>query len=222
MTARRGQFVLDLGHRPALGRENFLIAPCNEAAVAWIDRWPDWPGPALALAGPAGCGKTHLAYVWRARSDAALLTRADIKDDPAAVMDGASCAVIEDADDEGDDEALFHLFNHVAGQGGSLLFCARSAPARWPVGLTDLKTRLRAVPVAEIGLPDDALLQAVLVKHFTDRQVRVGEGVLRYLVPRMERSFAAAAALAETLDKASLAEGKTVTVPIAKKVMEGG
>src|SRR6185312_17193754 len=64
------QLPLDLGFRPALGREDFLIAPCNAAAIAWIDRWPEWPAPALALWGPAGSGKTHLLEVWRARSRA--------------------------------------------------------------------------------------------------------------------------------------------------------
>jgi chromosomal replication initiation ATPase DnaA len=222
MTARRGQLVLDLPHRPALGREDFLVAGCNEAAVAWIDRWPDWPVPSLALVGPEDSGKTHLAQVWRARSGGALLRRADITGPPDALLGGAAHAVIEAADAPGDDEALFHLYNHVAGARGTLLFCARSAPARWPVGLADLASRLRAMPVAEIGLPDDDLLGALLTKHLRDRQIAAGHGVLRYLVPRMERSFAAAATLAEALDKAALAEGKAVTMPIARAVMGEG
>jgi len=222
MTRRRGQLVLDLGHRAALGRENFLIAPCNEAAVAWIDRWPGWPGPALALAGPAGCGKTHLAQVWRARTHAALLRRTDVAGAPEALLGRAAHAVVEDADAPGDDAALLHLYNHAAAHGGTLLFCAGTPPARWPVTLPDLASRLRAAPVAEIGRPDDALLSAVLAKLFADRQLRVGGDVIRYLVPRMERSFAAARSLVRRIDEAALAEGRTVTVPLARSVLGDG
>ncbi|MGB8274330.1 MAG: DNA replication protein, partial [Alphaproteobacteria bacterium] len=68
------QLPLDLPHRPALGLEDFLVAPCNVGAVRWIDRWPDWPGPVLAITGPSACGKTHLAHVWQARSGAAMLS----------------------------------------------------------------------------------------------------------------------------------------------------
>ncbi len=110
---RPGQLALDFGHRPALGREDFLVAPCNEDAVAWIDRWPDWPGPALVIHGPAGCGKTHLARVWRRRSGV-----------PEA-------SVVEDADRAADDVALFNLYNRHAGDGLHLLVTARTPPARW-------------------------------------------------------------------------------------------
>lgn len=72
MTAA-GQLTFDLGHRPALGREDFMVGPGNRDAVAWVDCWPDWPGPAVVIHGPPGCGKTHLASVWRARTDARVL-----------------------------------------------------------------------------------------------------------------------------------------------------
>jgi chromosomal replication initiation ATPase DnaA len=221
MTRPRGQLVLDLGHRAALGREDFLVAPCNRAAVAWIDRWPDWPAPALVLAGPEGCGKTHLAHVWRHRTGAALLLRSALAEggDPVP-EDGARYVVVEDADAPGSEAALFHLYNHIAAHGGTMLLCARMPPARWPIALPDLASRLRAAPVAEIGLPDDSLLEAVLAKLFADRQLRIGAEILRYVVPRMERSFAAARAIVERLDRAALAESRTVTVPLARRVLE--
>ncbi len=198
---RPAQLALDLGHRPALGREDFLIAPCNEGAVAWIDRWPDWPGPALVIHGPAGCGKTHLAQVWRARAG----TRED--------------SVIEDADRPGDDVALFHLFNRRAEDGGHLLLTARTPPARWPDRLPDLVSRLAAVPTVEIGPPDDILVTQVLVKLFADRQIEVGAEVVSYLVTHMERSFDAARQLVAAADTAALAAKRAVTVPLVRQVL---
>ncbi len=140
------QLPLELALRPALGREDFLVAPSNQVAVAWIDRWPDWPGPALALYGPPGCGKTHLCQVWRAASgaveiDAGRLARAE----PPELLGAARACVLDDAEGllgaEGasaDAERLLHLFNSVVERGGQLLLAARAAPARWPRGLADL------------------------------------------------------------------------------------
>ena len=200
---RSGQLALDLGHRPALGREDFLVAPCNENAVAWIDRWPDWPGPALVIHGPAGCGKTHLARVWRQRSDA------------------TEDAVIENADRPADDVALFHLYNRHAEEGGHLLLTARTPPARWPGRLPDLISRLTASPTVEIGAPDDTLIAQVVVKLFADRQLEAGAEVVSYLVTHMERSFAAARRLVAAADAAALAAKRPVTVPLVRDVLAG-
>ncbi len=198
---RSEQLALDLGHRPALGREDFLVAPCNENAVAWIDRWPDWPGPALVIHGPAGCGKTHLARVWRQRSGA------------------AENAVIENADRPADDVALFHLYNRHAEEGGHLLLTARTPPARWPERLPDLISRLAASPTVAIGAPDDTLIAQVVVKLFADRQLEAGAEVVSYLVTHMERSFAAARRLVAAADAAALAAKRPITVPLVRDVL---
>ena len=198
---RSEQLALDLGHRPALGREDFLVAPCNENAVAWIDCWPDWPGPALVIHGPAGCGKTHLARVWRQRSGA------------------AENAVIENADRPADDVALFHLYNRHAEEGGHLLLTARTPPARWPERLPDLISRLAASPTVAIGAPDDTLIAQVVVKLFADRQLEAGAEVVSYLVTHMERSFAAARRLVAAADAAALAAKRPITVPLVRDVL---
>ena len=226
------QLPLDLTLRPALGREDFLVAPSNQVAVAWIDRWPDWPGPALALYGPPGCGKTHLCQVWRAASgaveiDAGRLARAE----PPELLGAARTCVLDDAEAlfgcagganaDANAERLLHLFNSVVERGGQLLLAARAAPARWPCGLADLGSRLAAAPAVRLEAPDDALMEALLVKLCADRQLAVDGKVLRYLLARMERSFAAARALVAALDRASLAERRALTVPLARRVLEG-
>ncbi len=198
---RSAQLTLDLGHRPALGREDFLVARCNEDAVAWIDRWPDWPGPALVIHGPPGCGKTHLAQVWRQRCGA------------------AQDSVVEDADRPVDDVALFHLFNRRAEDGRHLLLTARTPPAHWQGRLPDLVSRLAAAPTAAIGAPDDALIAQVLVKLFADRQLEVGAEVVSYLVTHMERSFEAARRTVAAADSAALAAKRRVTVPLVRTVL---
>lgn len=220
------QLPLDLGHRPALDREDFLVAGNNQAAVAWIDRWPEWPSPVIALYGPAGCGKTHLCQVWRKRSgavqiDAAGLAAAEppalLGEAKACVIDGIEAALTGNRDLQ---QRLFHLHNMMVERRGYLLLAGRLAPARWACELADLQSRLSAAMAIEVGAPDDVLIEAVLVKLFADRQLKVGPEVIRYLLPRMERSFAAARALVATADRESLAARREITIPLLRGVLQ--
>ena len=213
------QLILDLGHRPALGERDFLVAPCNQAAVQWLDCWPDWPAPALAIHGPAGCGKTHLARVFAARSRAPILEaeRVTTASVPARLGEARAC-VVDDAD-RADAEPLLHLYNLIAERGGHLLLTAREPPARWPGLLPDLRSRLAAAPAVGVSAPDDALLAALLVKLFADRQLAVGEEVVLFLVRQMERSFDAARRLVADLDAAALRDRRSITIPLARSLL---
>ncbi len=219
------QMAFQFPARPALGRADFLVAPCNAAAVAWIDRWPDWPAPALALVGPEGCGKSHLAGVLAMRAGApppapplaAALDGALLGQAPMPVvqeMPGAGAGLDDDTE-----TALFHLLNHARAEGPPLLLTGPDAPARWPIRLPDLRSRLLALPVAEITPPDDLLLEMVLIKLFADRQVIVAPEVVRYLVRRMDRSFAGAGALVARLDALALEQGRGITLALARAAM---
>lgn len=212
------QLPLELGHRPAFGKEDFLVNRCNADAVAWIDRWPDWPAGALAIYGPAGSGKTHLASVWQASSGAHPVPVDAISAEavPGIVARGTELVVEPGACDE---RGLLHLMNTLRELGGYILLTGHEPPARWPVKLPDLASRLAAVPAVRLRAPDDELLGAVLVKLFADRQVQVGKGLVSYLVKRMERSFEAARKVAAALDEAALAEGRALTVPLARSAL---
>ena len=215
------QRIFDWGVRPALGREDFLVAPCNEAAVAWLDRWPDWPGPALVIHGPSGSGKSHLAEVWRRRSGAEIVDAADLPQ-AASATGRAAALVIDGLGGPVDERALLHAHNAIAERAGHLLLTAQAPPARWPLTLPDLASRLRLAPAAALGLPDDALLAALMLKLFADRQIAVAPEVPAYVVPRIERTFEAVVRLVERLDRAALAEGRAVTVPLVRAVLALG
>lgn len=214
------QLPFDLPVRAAQQREDFLVAPANALAVSWIDRWPDWPGPFLAMHGPEGCGKSHLAQVWAARSGARVLAGADLREAHIPELAAGRHVAIDDADLADDARALLHLYNLIAEHRGTLLLTARGAPSTWAAALPDLRSRLGAMQSVPIAPPDDALLAAVLVKLFRERQLTVGAEVIDYLVARLERSFAAARTSVATIDRLSLAQGRGITVRFLAGIAE--
>ncbi len=216
---KRGQLTFDLGALPARGRSDFLVAPCNEAAVAWLDRWPDWPAATFVVHGPPGSGKTHLVEAWRARSGAHVLDAGGLDSAAPDAWLEAQHLAVEGLGGAVDEAALLHCHNHVSERGGSLLLTARRPPADWLFALPDLASRLRMAPAAALGMPDDALLGALMLKLFADRQIAVAPEVPFYLLPRMERSFDAVVRMVKTLDRAALAEKRAVTVPLARAVL---
>lgn len=214
------QLPLELGHRAALGRDDFLISDSNREAVGWIDAWPNWTAPGLVIVGPPASGKSHLAQVWCARAGAEMVDRRELAEPHAAArLAERERIVIDDADRTLDERNLLHLYNLIVERGGSLLLTAVEPPSRWPLQLADLRSRLAALPVVAIRPADDALVQAVLVKLFTDRQIRVDPELIMYLAARLDRSLAVAADAVNILDRAALAARRALTVPFARDTL---
>jgi chromosomal replication initiation ATPase DnaA len=216
------QLTLALGYRESFDRADFLVGRGNETALALIDRWPDWPARAVALVGPEGAGKSHLAAIWaKAAGGRVIASRAiDAPSVPQALSTGA--LVIEDAGTgDLDEAALFHLLNLAVEQKAYVLITARQAPAAWPTTLPDLASRLRALPVVTLEPPDDALLSAVMVKLFADRQLAVDDRLIDFLVHRIERSVAAAQGAVAELDSEALRLMRPVNRALAAEIFRG-
>ena len=215
------QMVLDLPLRTAQGRDDFLVTQSNRAAVEVIDRYPDWPTYAMAITGPAGAGKSHLLEVWRRLSGASLVQAAEISEATVPALMATGALAIDNAPgEELDERGLFHLLNVARQQGGRVLIASSSAPVTWNSKLPDLASRLKALPVAELGPPDDDLLRGVLVKHFADRQLAVDATVIAYLLVRMPRSLDAARALVAAIDGRALQEKAEITRSFVARVLQ--
>lgn len=207
---------------PTYAREDFVVAGGNREALAWIDRWPDWPAPALALSGPTGCGKTHLARIWAARAGAVVVdgtalegkSVADLSD-----MAAASPAIVVEGAERAPERALFHLYNLLRERGGHLLLTSDLPPAHWSIALPDLASRLRAAPAVAVAPPDDELLGSIILKQLGDRQLHAGAGVVQYLVSHMERSAEAARRVVAALDRRGLVEQREIDRRLAADVL---
>jgi chromosomal replication initiation ATPase DnaA len=210
------QLVLDLDHSVSFAREDFLSGPSNVAALTLIERWPDWPGRIVALTGPEGSGKSHLAAIWADESGARALSAKFLStaDVPGTLATGA--LVVEDLEAEDlDEHALFHLINLAHEEDAYVLLTSRSAVASLQVTIRDLASRLRALPAVMVAPPDDVLLRSLLVKLAADRQLAFDESVINYLVNRIDRSFAAARNAIQTLDDEAMRQHRPVTRALA-------
>jgi chromosomal replication initiation ATPase DnaA len=214
------QLAFELPHRQALGLEDFLVSDSNAAAVALIDRWPDWPAGAAVIAGPAGSGKSHLANVWRLKSGAAAIAARDCTTARVPELAAPGALLVEDIDALRDEPALFHLLNLVREQRLAMFLTSNAAPGSLTMTLPDLRSRLKALPFAAIDVPDDALLRALLVKLFADRQISVDPQVVAYLLRRMERSMDSARRLVAEVDRQALMAKRAVTRSIAAAALK--
>jgi chromosomal replication initiation ATPase DnaA len=212
--------ALDLALPESLSRDDFLPAPCNAAALGLVEGWPDWPAKTMALIGPPGAGKSHLGSIWADIAGARRVAARDLAGIAPADALATGALLLEDAGPRTSEVALFHLLNAAREEDAFLLLTAREAPVAWGVGLKDLASRLRALPVVALEEPEDDLLRAVLVKLFADRQLVVDSEVVEYLARRMERSLDAARKLVAELDREALETGRRITRPLAAQVLD--
>ncbi len=214
---RETQLRLALHRPPSFDRGDFLVSACNREAARLVDTWPDWPGGRLAVFGPEGVGKSHLARSWAESAGAFVVGDSPV--DFARLGHGP--VLLEDADRRADETTLFHLINR-ADSGDSLLLTGRTPPRQWPAGLPDLRSRLNALMAVEIEPPDDAVLRGVLVKLFRERNIRPDQELLGYLLRRIERSVPAAARVVSRIDDVADASRREITRALAREILESG
>ena len=217
MAPQGAQLAFPLDRRPAYGRGDFLVADCNREALAWIEAWRRWPARIAVLTGPRGSGKTHLAHIWSDLAGGRVIAAEDLE---LGAVAGAPLAV-EGIEKSPDEAVLLHVINRAAEAGIHMLATTRRAPGYWRGRLPDLVSRLRAAPTIEIGRPDDELLTQVLLKLFRDRQIEVRDDAVAYLLHHMERSLDAAQRTVVAADRLALAEGRPITIPLLRRVLEG-
>ena len=216
------QLILPLSQRTKLTRADFVVAPGNAQAVGFIDAWPDWPGPAAALHGPAGSGKSHLTAIWLEKTGGTLLPAAALAEIDPAALAGRGPVAIEDVDrepaGEARDRALFALLEGPAAI-APLLLTGREPPGRWAVALPDLASRFAALLAFPLWAPDDALLAGLARKLFTDRQLAVPDSVIQRMIRSLERSPAAIRDFVAKADEKALSENRAVSLALVRELL---
>lgn len=212
------QLVLPLAPYPALGRDDFIVAPANAQAVAFLDAWPNWPVTAAAIYGPSGSGKTHLASVWQAASGARLFAVADL----ALGLPPMGPLIVEDIDSLpatlARDTVLFGLLEG-ATRDAPVLLTGRDAPGAWSCALPDLASRFSALLGLPVWAPDDRLLAALARKLLADRQLSVSDAVVERMVRSLERSPQSIREFIAKADAKALAETRPVSLGLVRELL---
>ncbi len=218
------QFSLDLGigFREAFTREDFLVTSSNEVAVKWIDALPDWPCHCLIVYGTDGCGKTHLAHIFKDKIgfNTPIISASSLQEEniPKLVSLSGSVA-IEEVDIGVSEDNLLHLYNFTRENKGFLFITSRKNPLQWGIKLADLRSRIAGSLIVEISFPDDDFLKALIVKMILDRHLTISEEALEFMIKNIERSFKEVRRVVIEADKLSLSEHKGITIPILRKVL---
>jgi len=211
------QYAFPLTLPPVFSEDNFYAAGCNRESHAWVTRWPNWTSHALLVYGPSGAGKSHLGHIWAGRAKGKIFFgRNKLKLSPETMRGNW---LIEDIEQIRDERALLHLLNLAKENKNSLLLTCGVVPKELPFTLPDLTSRLLALPYVGIAAPDEETIAAVLRKQFSDRQLKIEDEVIAFLLPRMERSYGGASAIVEKLDKQALTEQRNLTVPFVKRAL---
>lgn len=214
------QMAFDMSLNPVYRWENFYISKSNEDAIAMIQRWPRWEGRVQLIYGPSGSGRTHIAHLWRNES------RASFVDDSVLKLDFLEeyiaqnpFLIIDNADRITNFQGLFHLYNLIQEHQGYLLLTAETPPKYWHIDLPDLASRLQSIQATELLAPDDGLIKALLVKRFSDAQMKVPENVIAFIVKHIHRSYESIQGTTTLLAQKSLEFRRNLTLPLVKEVM---
>jgi DnaA family protein len=226
-----GQLALGLTLRDSARFENFLAGP-NPELLGQLRAVARGEGEHFVMCwGAGGVGKTHLLQACcqsatAAGRDAAYLSLGDADALQPAVLEHwerFALVCIDDVDAIGSDraweEALFHLYNRIREQQGSLVVSAAAAPAELPLGLPDLVSRLSWGLVYQVRPLDDDQRRAALQLRARQRGCDLPDETASYLLRRLPRDLPALFDLLDQLDQASLVEQRRLTVPFVRSVL---
>lgn len=200
--------------------DTLVVAEANRDAAKLLTEWRTWPSGALALSGPSGAGKTHLALAWALEAGARQVSSTATPDDAAAIFrEAGGRLLIDDADRERDEGMLWRVLDMARGQSGAVLLVGAADPGRWPVNTPDLKSRLSNLAVARLGEPDEALMEVVLRRICREQFIQLSDDATRYVARRLPRTFAAARAWASALDAGLTKGAKPVGLASAKRAL---
>jgi chromosomal replication initiation ATPase DnaA len=213
------QIPLPLETRPRLSRADFIVGPGNSAAVTYLDAWPSWQGPAVAIYGPTGSGKSHLAGAWAERAGAQVIEAGELTEAILAKRTPLSIENVDSAPLSREAEAaLFALLE----RGQNMVLTGREQPSEWSAQLPDLKSRFRALLAFPIWSPDEELLASLARKLFADRQLTVPDGVIAHMVRSLERAPGAIRDFVAQADAAALAAKRPITIALIRELLAKG
>ena len=213
------QLLLDFDHNIEFNEHDYYVSRSNYLAFNLIQHWPKWEKKILNISGDTFSGKTHLAKIFQDKSNALYLSHSDINEEVFKKIKLNESIVIDDFEKVKNENLLYSLFNLIYQDNKYLLILSNRAINKINYNLDDLNSRAKTCIFAQIENPDDDLILAIIVKSFSDRQIKLEKKFLEYIIKRIERSYGKIYEFIYKVDELSLKKKKPVNLKTIKEIL---
>ena len=214
------QLILKFPSHQAYKNEDFYVSPSNHEAYDLINSWPKWIKRTINIFGPSGSGKSHLASILKSKTTALSVQSTELNDKIFFKFKTKESLIIENLSEKVSENLLFSLWNIVLQDNKYLLITSTRPISTYKFKLLDLKSRSNSSVIIGINLPSDDLVSVILMKNFSDRQIKVEKKHIDYIIKRIDRSYEKISQFILTLDKYSLKKGSPFSLKLIKEVIK--
>jgi len=214
------QLILKFPEHRAYKKEDFYVSPSNEEAFDFINSWPKWIKRIVNVFGPSGSGKSHLSSIVKNKTKCLEIFPEDLNENIISEFKTREVLIIENFNNKISEKLLFSLWN-IALQDNKYFLINSTKPINtYKFKLPDLLSRVKSTLTIGIKLPSDDLISAIIAKNFSDKQIKVEEKHIEYIIKRIDRSYEKISQFILILDRYSLKKGSPFGLKLIKEVLK--
>ena len=214
------QLILKFPSHQAYQKEDFYVSPSNQQAYDLINSWPKWLRRIINIYGPSGSGKTHLVSILKNKTQCLQLNSNELDEKTFIKFKTKEALIIVNLDEKVPENFLFSLWNAALQDNKYFLITSKKPISLYKFKLDDLISRVNSCLTIGINLPTDELISVIIVKSFSDKQIKVEKKHIDYIIKRIDRSYEKISQFILTLDKYSLKKGTPFSLKLIKEVLK--
>ncbi|RPF74077.1 MAG: DNA replication protein [Rickettsiales bacterium TMED289] len=213
------QLLLNLNQKQNFNYNDFYVSESNYYAFQLIDTWPKWEKNIINIFGENGCGKSHLSEIFKNKYKATILDEKELKNETLKTLKIPQNIILENFKNKTDEKLLYSLFNLVDQDNKFLIINSNLGLMKMNFELIDLKSRINNCIPAEIKIPDDDLIFALILKNLSDKQIKIEKKLIEYIVKRIDRSYRKILEFIYKIDTISLKKKKPINLKTIKEII---
>jgi len=213
------QLLLDFGHKNNFNNHDYYVSKSNYFAFNLLDKWPKWEKRILNICGEKFSGKSHLATIFKSKSKALLINQNKINNETIKKIKLFESVIIDDFNNNFNEKLIFSIFNLIDQDNKFLLICSEQPINKIKFKFPDMISRSKNCLVAEIENPDDDLIFAIILKNFSDRQIKLEKKIIEFIISRIDRSYSKIYEFIYKVDELSLKKKKPINLKTIKEIL---
>ena len=214
------QLIFKFPFKKKYYEQDFYVSSNNFNAYKLIENWPNWPGKCLNVFGASGSGKTHLSKILEKKiKKIKLIDAKNLNDQIIDELNNLDCLIIDRYDKNIEEKLFYSIFNQCKQLENYILINSIKSLKEYSFKLKDLQSRINSLVYIGIDLPTDELLQVIITKSFSDKQVSLNPKISQFIINNVERSYDKMFKFLKDIDELSLSTGKSININLIKKVL---